>query len=91
MYKSEIIIAISERTGLKEAVSKKVLKAFIEVVTEALIKGEKVQLAGFGTFEVFERSARQGRNPFTGDTMIISASKIPKFRAGKTLKTRINA
>ena len=91
MNKNEIITAISNRTALKTSDSEKALKAFLDVVTEALTKGEKVQLIGFGTFEVFERSARQGRNPSTGEAMIISASKIPKFKAGKALKAKINA
>ena len=66
------------------------MKAFIDVVTEELKKGGKVQLVGFGTFEVSERAAREGRNPQTGDTMTIQASKAPKFKAGKALKDAIN-
>ena len=71
--------------------SEKALKAFIEVVTEELKKGEKIQLVGFGTFEVAERAARDGRNPQTGEVMPIPASKAPKFKAGKALKDEINA
>ena len=67
------------------------LKAFIDVVSEEMQKGEKVQLVGFGTFEVSERAAREGRNPQTGETMTISASKSPKFKAGKALKDLVNA
>jgi Bacterial DNA-binding protein len=66
------------------------LKAFIDVVSEELKKGEKVQLVGFGTFEVSERAAREGRNPQTGETMEIKASKTPKFKAGKALKDMMN-
>ena len=66
------------------------MKAFVDVVTEELKKGEKVQLVGFGTFEVSERAAREGRNPQTGKTMKIDACKAPKFKAGKALKDAIN-
>ena len=65
-------------------------KAFTDVVAEELKKGEKVQLVGFGTFEVAEREAREGRNPRTGETMTIAASKSPKFKAGKALKDSLN-
>ena len=65
-------------------------KAFIDVVTEELKKGEKIQLVGFGTFEVTERAAREGRNPLTGEKMQIKASKAPKFKAGKALKDAVN-
>ena len=67
------------------------LKAFVDVVSEEMKKGEKVQLVGFGTFEVSERAAREGRNPQTGETMTIAASKTPKFKAGKALKDLVNA
>ena len=70
--------------------AEKAVKAFIEVVTDELKKGEKVQLVGFGTFEVSERAAREGRNPQTGETMEIKASKTPKFKAGKALKDMMN-
>ena len=66
------------------------LKAFVEAVTKALVKGDKVQLVGFGTFEVSKRSAREGRNPKTGETMKIAACKAPKFKAGKALKDVVN-
>ena len=71
--------------------AEKVLKAFVDVVTEEMKKGEKVQLVGFGTFEVSERAAREGRNPQTGKTMKIEACKAPKFKAGKALKDAVNA
>ena len=70
--------------------SEKALKAFIDVVSTELKKGEKIQLVGFGTFEVIERAAREGRNPLTGEKMKIKASKAPKFKAGKALKDAVN-
>lgn len=90
MNKAELVTAISEKTELSKKDSEKALKAFIDVVAEELKKGEKVQLVGFGTFEVSERAAREGRNPQTGATMKIAASKAPKFKAGKALKDAIN-
>mgnify|MGYP001066414615 FL=1 len=90
MNKTELIAAIAEKTELSKKDSEKALKAFIEVVTEELKKGEKIQLVGFGTFEVAERAARDGRNPQTGEVMPIPASKAPKFKAGKALKDEIN-
>ena len=65
--------------------------AFLEVIKDAMVAGEKIQLVGFGTFEVSERAAREGRNPQTGETMQIAASKAPKFKAGKALKDAVNA
>lgn len=91
MNKAELVAAIAEKTELSKKDSEKALKAFIDVVTEELTKGEKIQLVGFGTFEVSERAAREGRNPQTGKTMQIAASKAPKFKAGKALKDIINA
>ena len=90
MNKAELVAAIAEKTELSKKDSEKALKAFIDVVTEELTKGEKIQLVGFGTFEVAERAAREGRNPKTGATMNIPASKAPKFKAGKALKDTIN-
>lgn len=90
MNKAELVTAISERTELSKKDSEKALKAFIDVVTEELKKGEKIQLVGFGTFEVSERAAREGRNPQTGDPMKIDASRAPKFKAGKALKDMVN-
>ena len=91
MNKTDLINAIAEKTELSKKDSEKVLKAFIDVVTEELQKGEKVQLVGFGTFEVPERPARVGRNPQTKEQMTIEASKAPKFKAGKALKDAVNA
>ena len=91
MNKAELVAAIAEKTELSKKDSEKALKAFIDVVTDELKKGEKIQLVGFGTFEVSERAAREGRNPQTGESMTIAASKAPKFKAGKALKDAINA
>ena len=91
MKKAELIAAMAEKAELSKKDSEKALKAFIDVVTDELVKGEKIQLVGFGTFEVSERPAREGRNPQTGETMEIKASKAPKFKAGKALKDIINA
>lgn len=91
MNKAELVAAIADKTELSKKDSEKALKAFIDVVTEELTKGEKIQLVGFGTFEVTERAAREGRNPQSGEVMSIPASKAPKFKAGKALKDIINA
>ncbi len=91
MNKAELVAAIAEKTELSKKDSEKALKAFIDVVTEELTKGEKVQLVGFGTFEVSERPERIGRNPQTKENITIPASKAPKFKAGKALKDVINA
>ena len=91
MNKTELVAAIADEAGLSKKDAEKALKAFTDVVTEELKKGEKVQLVCFGTFEVSERAAREGRNPQTGAAMKIAASKAPKFKAGKALKDLINA
>lgn len=91
MNKAELVAAVAEKAELSKKDSEKALKAFVDVVTEELVKGEKIQLVGFGTFEVSERPAREGRNPQTGEKMTIEASKAPKFKAGKALKDAINA
>ena len=90
MNKTELVAAIAEQAELSKKDSEKALKAFIDVVSDELKKGEKIQLVGFGTFEVIERAAREGRNPLTGEKMKIKASKAPKFKAGKALKDMIN-
>ena len=90
MNKTELVAAIVEKTELSKKDAEKAVKAFTEVVADELKKGEKIQLVGFGTFEVSERAAREGRNPQTGETMKIAASKAPKFKAGKALKDAIN-
>ena len=90
MNKVEVSAAIASETGLSRKDAEAAVKAFVDVVTSELQKGEKVQLVGFGTFEVSERAAREGRNPQTGETMTIEASKAPKFKAGKALKDAVN-
>ena len=91
MNKTELVAAVAEQADISKKDAEKVLKAFVDVVTEEMKKGEKVQLVGFGTFEVSERAAREGRNPQTGKTMKIEACKDPKFKAGKALKDAVNA
>ena len=91
MNKTELIDAMAEKTGLTKKNAEAALNAFVETVSEQLVKGDKVSLVGFGTFEVTERAAREGRNPQTGETMTIAASKAPKFKAGKGLKDQVNA
>ncbi|MBT9782302.1 HU family DNA-binding protein [Coprococcus comes] len=91
MNKTELVDAVAEQADISKKDAEKVLKAFVDVVTEEMKKGEKVQLVGFGTFEVSERAAREGRNPQTGKTMKIEACKAPKFKAGKALKDAVNA
>ena len=90
MNKTELIAAIAGQAEVSKKDAEKVLKAFTDVVAEELKNGGKVQLVGFGTFEVSERAAREGRNPLTGETMQIAASKSPKFKAGKALKHMMN-
>ena len=89
MKKKELIAGIAKEAEVSEAVAGKVLAAFEKVTTEALKAGDKVQITGFGTFEVAERPAREGRNPFTGEAMQIAASKTPRFKAGKSFKDAI--
>ena len=90
MNKTELVAAIAEDAGLSKKDAEKALKAFTDAVTAELKKKGKVQLVGFGTFEVSKRAAREGRNPQTGAVMKIIASKAPKFKAGKALKDAVN-
>ena len=90
MNKSELVAAMASAAELSKKDAEKALKAFEDVVTEELKKGGKVQLVGFGTFEVSNRAAREGRNPRTGKAMDIKASKAPRFKAGKSLKDAVN-
>ena len=90
MNKTELVEAMAKQTGLSKKAADDAVKAFVEVVTKELKKGEKVTLIGFGTFEVSKRSARKGRNPQTGAEIKIKASKAPKFKAGKALKDAVN-
>ena len=90
MNKSELIAAIAAKTGETKKSAEASLNAFIDVVTESLVKGDKVQLVGFGSFEVRKRAARKGRNPQTKEEIKIPASKAPVFKAGKALKDLVN-
>lgn len=90
MNRMELVAAIAEKTELSKKDAEKVLKAFTDVVAEELKKDNKIQLVGFGTFEVTQRAARTGRNPQTGKEMKIAASRAPRFRAGKALKDAVN-
>ena len=91
MNKTELVAAIAEKAELSKKDAEKALKAFTETVAEQLNNGDKIQLVGFGTFEVAERAARTGQNPQTGKAIEIPASKAPKFKAGKALKDTVNS
>ena len=91
MNKAQLVAAIAEKANIEKKVAENALKAFEDVVTETLAKGEKVQLVGFGTFETSERAARTGINPQTKEAIEISAAKAPKFKAGRSLKDAVNA
>lgn len=91
MNKVELIGAVASKSEISKKDVEKVINAFTNVVADALVDGDKVQLVGFGTFEVVERAERQGRNPSTGEAMTIAASKSPKFKAGKALKDAVKA
>ena len=90
MNNSELCAAIAAKTGLTKKDAEKFTGAFVETVIESMKKGERVQVVGFGTFEVRERPARNARNPRTGETIAIEASKAPVFKAGKTLRESLN-
>jgi DNA-binding protein HU-beta len=90
MNKADLVAAIAERTEVSKKDAEKALKAFVDVVTEELKKGEKIQLVGFGTFEVSERAAREGRNPQTGAAIEIPESRLAAFSASKALKDQLN-
>lgn len=90
MNKTELVSAIAEKTELTKKDSEAALKAFVDVVSEQLQNGAKVQIVGFGTFETSKRAAREGRNPLTGKKITISACTVPKFKAGKALKDQVN-
>ena len=89
MNKTELVAALAEKTGVSKKDTDNTLNAFTEVIVEALKRDGKVQLPGFGTFEVRERAARTGRNPHTGETIEIAAAKVPAFKPGKALKDAI--
>ena len=90
MYKSELIDAIADSANLSKADAGRALDGLVGAVTKALKKGDTVSLVGFGTFSVRKRAARTGRNPRTGETIKIKASKNPAFKAGKALKDAVN-
>ena len=90
MRKTELVAKIAENTGVSVEDTSKVVAAFVQTVKDALKAGDKVQLIGFGTFDVAERPARKGRNPFTGEDIDIKASKAPRFKAGKAFKDSLN-
>jgi DNA-binding protein HU-beta len=86
MNKSDLVDSVVEQTGMMKKDCDKVVNTIIDAIAGALAKGDRVQLVGFGTFEVRERKAREGRNPSTGEAIKIAASKVPAFKAGKALK-----
>ncbi len=90
MNKTELVAAIAEKAELSKKDAEKALSAAIASITDAMANGDKVQLVGFGTFEVRARDARKGKNPRTGEVITIAASKVPAFKAGKALKDIVN-
>jgi DNA-binding protein HU-beta len=90
MNKSELVASMAEKSGLTKADAERAYKGFVETVTNTLESGNQVTLIGFGTFLVRDRSARTGRNPRTGESIEIKASKNPAFKAGKALKDAVN-
>ena len=90
MNKVDLVSAVAKLAELSKKDAGLAVEAVFDAISEALEKGDKVQLIGFGTFDVSERAAREGRNPRTGETMKIAASKAPRFKAGKALKDRVN-
>ena len=90
MNKTELVAAVAEQADISKKDAEKALKAFVDVVTEEMKKGEKVQLVGFGTFEVSKRPERQGINPATKEKITIAAANVPKFKAGAALKKELN-
>jgi DNA-binding protein HU-beta len=91
MNKTELVAAVAEKSGLTKKDAEKAVKAFVETVSAQMVAGDKITIVGFGTFEVSERAAREGRNPKTGEAMPIPASKVPRFKAGRSLKDAVNA
>ncbi|MCL2839789.1 MAG: HU family DNA-binding protein [Defluviitaleaceae bacterium] len=91
MNKTELIAAVAAKSDLTKKDAEKFLTAFEEVVTNALVEGQKVQLVGFLTIDVVERAEREGRNPQSGEPMKIAASKAPRFKVGKKLKDAVNS
>lgn len=91
MKKAELVAAVAQTAELTKKDAEKAVGAVIDVITKALVEGDKVQLVGFGTFEVRQRNARTGKNPATGEEIEIPASKVPAFKAGRGLKDAVNA
>ena len=91
MNKTELITVVAQKTDLSKRDAERVVKTVFDTITEELAKGDKVQVIGFGTFEVRERQTREGRNPQNGESITIAASKSPAFKAGKQLKDKVNA
>ena len=89
MNKTELIAAVAEKTGLTKKDAERVVNATIDTITESLVKGDKVQVSGLGSFEVKTREARTGRNPQTGETIQIAATRLPAFKAAKALKDEV--
>ena len=89
MNKPELVELVVEKAGITKKDSEKAVTAILEGITDTLAKGDKVQLVGFGTFEVRHRKAREGRNPSTGEAIKIAAQKVPAFKAGKALKDMV--
>lgn len=89
MNKGELVAAVAEKTGLSKKDAEKAVAATFEAVSSALAAGDKVQVIGFGTFEVRDRAEKAGRNPRTGESMVVPASKIPAFKAGASLKDAV--
>lgn len=90
MNKNELITAMAEKAELSKKDAEKALTAFVDIIKDTLSNGDKLTITGFGSFEVVERAERQGRNPATGEAITIAASKSPKFKASKTLKSTVN-
>ncbi len=91
MTRAELIVSVAEKAGIDRKTSERAVTATFETIKAALIEGDKVQVLGFGTFEVRERAARKGRNPRTGEEIEIESSKLPSFKAGKSLKEACNS
>lgn len=89
MNKRDLVVKLAEKTGFNEKVAGEALTTTLDVIQDALIRGDKVNLIGFGAFEVTKREARMGRNPQTGEKIAIPASKVLRFRAGKSLKEAV--
>ena len=89
MNKTDLIAIAAEKAGMTKKDTERILNTAIDAITDSLVKGEKVQLSGFGTFEIKEREARIGRNPRTGEAVEIPATRVPDFKASKALKDSV--